>query len=88
MGVDLFRVWEALPPDQAASLWQAAQAQAKAAAILCAPMSAMGGKADMPIALQMSAYDPKRTSGLFRILGRLPALCHLRLAARSQSARL
>jgi hypothetical protein len=30
-------------------------------------MSAFGGKADMPIALQMSAYDPKRASnGLFR----------------------
>ena len=26
------------------------------------PMSAFGGKADMPIALQMSAFDPKRTS--------------------------
>ena len=25
-------------------------------------MSAFGGKADMPIALQMSAFDPKRTS--------------------------
>ena len=29
---------------------------------LVAPhMSAFGGKADMPFALQMSAYDPKRT---------------------------
>ena len=25
-------------------------------------MSAIGGKADMPFALQMSAFDPKRTS--------------------------
>ena len=24
-------------------------------------MSAFGGKADMPVALHMSAYDPKRT---------------------------
>ena len=30
-------------------------------------MSAFGAKADMPIALHMSAFDPKRTSGdLFR----------------------
>ena len=27
-------------------------------------MSAFGGKADMAIALQMSAYDPKRTSAI------------------------
>jgi hypothetical protein len=32
---------EVLPPDQAAPLW--GEVQAKAAAILCAPMSAIGG---------------------------------------------
>ena len=31
-------------------------------------MSAFGGKADMPIACEMSAYDPKRTLALINDL--------------------
>jgi hypothetical protein len=37
---------------------------AKRTFVIAPQMSTFGGKADMPFALQMSAYDPKRTSKL------------------------
>ena len=37
-------------------------------------MSAFGGKADMPFALQMSAFDPKRTSDLIICFAHSPRL--------------
>ena len=40
-------------------------------------MSAFGGKADMRLHCEMSAYDPKRTSGSFSIEGRVCAVLSL-----------
>ena len=45
-------------------------------------MSAIGGKADMPFALQMSAFDPKRTSQLLRKGVRLYAIYHSPLGSK------
>jgi hypothetical protein len=41
----------------------------------CAPMSALGGKADMLFALHMSAFDPKRT----QLPAKHPLLLHPKL---------